>query len=99
MILLGFVARNFFGAPAKPYNIVWGQWIRICVLAIVLTRAGLQLTFKGKGIFVLILSIVPTILEACIMALITYGLFNMPIILCLIQGFASAAVSAAIIVP
>ena len=41
MIIFGFIARNFFGRAVMPYNIVWGQWIRICVLAIVLTRAGL----------------------------------------------------------
>ena len=99
MIFMGFIARNFFGGPVKPYNIVWGQWIRICVLAIVLTRAGLQITFRGKGILVVILSIVPMIVEACIMALMTYGLFDMPAILCFIQGFASSAVAAAIIVP
>ena len=39
------------------------------------------------------------IVESVIMALMTYGLFRMPIILCFVQGFASSAVAAAIIVP
>ena len=58
-----------------------------------------SVSFRGKGMLVIIMSLVPMIVEACMMALMTYGLFGMPTVLCFVQGFASAAVAAAIIVP
>lgn len=99
MIIMGCVVRNAFGAVMKPYNNEWAQWIRMCCLAILLVRGGLQVSFAGKGILVVLLTFVPLMFEATTQALISFGLFKMPIELSFSQGFAIASVAPAIVVP
>lgn len=65
MIIMGCIVRNFFGSAVKlAYPDTWAQWIRTCCLAILLVRGGLQVTFTGKGIIVVLLSLVPLAVEA-----------------------------------
>lgn len=60
MILMGCMVRNFFPAGIMDaYPSDWALWIRSCCLAILLVRGGLQVSFKGKGIVVLFLSVIP----------------------------------------
>ena len=75
MIVIGCIVRNFFGTVVKPYNNVWAQWIRMFCLAVLLVRGGLQISFAGKGILVLLLSFVPLIFEATTQAVVALGLF------------------------
>jgi Kef-type K+ transport system membrane component KefB len=99
MIVMGCVARNFFGAPVQAYNDDWAQWIRMCCLAILLVRGGMNVSFTGKGLLVLFLTFIPLLFEATAQALVSLGLFQMPIEVCFAQGFAIASVAPAIVVP
>lgn len=64
MIIMGCVVRNCFGDAVKPYNSDWAQWIRSCCLAILLVRGGLQVSFSGKGILVVLMTFIPLAFEA-----------------------------------
>ena len=100
MIIMGCIVRNFFGSAVKlGYPDTWAQWIRTCCLAILLVRGGLQVTFSGKGIIVVLLSLVPLGVEAVTQALVALGVFDMPINLAFNQGFAIATVAPSIVVP
>jgi hypothetical protein len=99
MIVMGCVVRNFFGEVEVPYNNVWAQWIRTCCLAILLVRGGMNVSFTGKGILVLVMTFVPLMFEATTLALIGLGLFNMPIEIAYSLGFAVGSVAPAIVVP
>lgn len=57
------------------------------------------MTFRGKGLFVVFLSFLPLLFEAVTQALVSYGLFNLPIEVAFSQGFAISAVATAIVVP
>jgi hypothetical protein len=59
----------------------------------------MNVTFSGKGLLVLFLTFVPLMFEATTQALVSLGLFQMPIELCFAQGFAIASVAPAIVVP
>ena len=97
MIILGCIARNFFGDVVKPFPRVWAQWIRMCVLGTILTRGGLQFSFKGKGLLVIMLSLIPSFFEATAHALIGMGIFDMPIEVSYSMGFACSSVGTAIV--
>jgi Kef-type K+ transport system membrane component KefB len=99
MIIMGCVVRNFFGDVVLPYNNAWAQWVRTCCLAILLVRGGMNVSFTGKGILVLVMTFVPLMFEATSAALIALGLFNMPIEVAYSLGFAVASVAPAIVVP
>lgn len=71
----------------------------MCCLAILLVRGGLQVTFRGKGILVVLMTFIPLMCEAVTQALLAFGLFKMPIELSFCQGFAIASVAPAIVVP
>ena len=59
MIIMGCIARNFFGEAVVAYNNEWAQYIRSCCLALLLIRGGLQVSFSGKGILVIFMSFIP----------------------------------------
>ena len=69
----------------------------MCSLGIVLVRGGLQVTFKGKGLVVLLLSVVPSLVEATAIALVGMGVFKMPIEVSYAMGFAAASVATVIV--
>jgi hypothetical protein len=64
-----------------------------------LARGGLQISFKGKGVVVVLLAIVPNIVEACTAAGIAYSVTEMPIEVCFTLGYVLSNVAASIIVP
>jgi NhaP-type Na+/H+ or K+/H+ antiporter len=62
-------------------------------------RSGLELDFEGKGLTVVLLTIVPQIFEAGTVACFTRLFFGMPWALCFANGFCIGAVSPAVLVP
>jgi NhaP-type Na+/H+ or K+/H+ antiporter len=99
MIIIGCIARNYFGDVMKPFNNKWAQWLRTCCLGIILTRGGMNITFRGKGIIVALMALVPICCEAAAIAVASLIVFGMPIEVGFSLGFAVAPVAAAIIVP
>jgi hypothetical protein len=99
MIIMGCIVRNFFGDVVLPYNNAWAQWVRTCCLAVLLVRGGMNVSFAGKGLIVLLMTFIPLMFEATAQALIGLGLFNMPIEVAYSLGFAVASVAPAIVVP
>lgn len=59
MIIMGFIARNFAGDLSEAYPVKLASWVRNCVVAVLLTRGGMSITFKGKGLIVLLVILVP----------------------------------------
>ena len=96
---MGCIVRNTFGDVVKAYPSTWAQWIRTCCLAMLLVRGGLQVSFKGKGLLVLFMSFIPQSVEMLVIALVAYGVFDMPIEVCFAMGYAVATVAPAIVVP
>ena len=64
-----------------------------------LTRGGMNISFSGKGILVLLMTFIPMFCEAATIALIGLGVFNMPIEISFSLGFAIASVAPAVVVP
>ena len=59
----------------------------------------MELDFKGKGLTVILMTLVPQNLEAIGGALASRWIFNMPWSLCFAQGYTLGAVSPAVLVP
>lgn len=59
MIIMGCIARNLFGSVMEPYPAPWTSFIRGFCLSILLIRGGLQVSFSGKGLVVVFLSVIP----------------------------------------
>ena len=62
-------------------------------------RGGMTISFKGKGIIVLLLSIVPQTFETFAAAILGHFLFNMPAVISFILGYTLACVSVSVMVP
>jgi len=62
-------------------------------------RSGLELDFEGKGLTVILLTVVPQIFEASTVAIFTRLFFGMDWTLCFANGFCIGAVSPAVLVP
>eukprot|EP00347_Sterkiella_histriomuscorum_P005826 403355123 len=99
MILMGMIARNFFGEAMKPYPATWTVWMRSCILAILLTRGGLSVTFRGKGIIVVLLMLVPQTIDALVVGFLSHGLFKMPLAFSFCLAYSIGTMAGAIIVP
>lgn len=99
MIFAGCISRNFFGKIVAPYNPEFAQWLRTCCLAILLTKGGLQVSFRGKGLIVVFLAMIPQLCEAVTLALLGTALFKFPIDVSFTFGFTISTVAAAIVVP
>eukprot|EP00347_Sterkiella_histriomuscorum_P000158 403376950 len=99
MILFGFLARNFFGSVVEPFPTKWGAYVRGCTLSFLLVRGGMVLAFKGQGIIVLLMSLVPSTIEALVITAVAYLIFQMPLIVCLCMGFILSAISPSVMVP
>jgi len=59
MILMGFVARNFAGDLSAAYPTKIASWVRNCVVAVLLTRGGMAMSFKGKGLLTILIILIP----------------------------------------
>lgn len=100
MIIFGCIARNFFGDfVVTNYPNYWADWIRQICLSIILMRGGLELQFKDINLTVALLTLLPQIAEALVVALLSRWLFSLPWPLCFANGFCLGAVSPAVLVP
>ena len=100
MIIFGCLARNFLcESYMQHYPETIASWVRNVCLSIILLRGGMELDFKGKGLTVVLMTLVPQNLEAIGAALASRWIFNMPWTLCLAQGYTLGAVSPAVLVP
>jgi NhaP-type Na+/H+ or K+/H+ antiporter len=99
MIILGCIARNTFGDVMKAYPSAWTSYIRSICLAILLIRGGLQVQFKGKGLLVVFLTILPQSFESLVFSFIIYGFFNMPFSFCFALGYIISCISPSVMVP
>ena len=60
MIFFGIIAKNFFGElTANHYPNEAGDWIRALALSLILMRGGHELEFRGKGLLVIVFTILP----------------------------------------
>lgn len=80
MIIFGMIGRNIH-PYMDHYNDEWGTNIRKVCLVVILTRGGMELSFKGKGITVFLLTFVPQLVEATSIAGVSKLVFDMPIYL------------------
>ena len=69
------------------------------MLVVILCRGGWELTLKGKGITVLMITLVPQLCEDVTATFVSYGIYKMPIFVCISLGTVISAVSPAILVP
>ena len=83
----------------KPYPDDWASMIRGICLSILLVRGGMQISFRGKGLIVLVLCTIPSAIEANVIAWIAYGLFHMPVAVCYAMAFTISCISPSILVP
>jgi hypothetical protein len=67
------------------------------ILGFILVRSGLTITFKGKGLVVVLLSILPMFFEATTHALLGMGIFKMPIDVSYSMGFVVSPVAPGIV--
>ena len=100
MIVFGCIGRNVLPTDlTEHYNDIWAGYIRMVCLGVILLRGGMELEFAGKGITVVLLTLVPQIIEASAVAIAAYLIIGLPFILCYALGFILGAVSPAILVP
>lgn len=59
----------------------------------------MSITFKGKGLIVLLIIFIPQICEATTVALIAHGVFDMPMSVAYCLGYCIATVGGSIVVP
>jgi hypothetical protein len=99
MIALGFVARNFVPLAAEAFPSRWAYFIRMICLCLLLLRGGLNITFRGQGITVVLIAFVPQACEALVIALIGQKLFSMPFYVAYTLGYSLACISPSVLVP
>lgn len=100
MVIFGCIARNAFGdITENHYPEMWADWGRQICLSIILMRGGLELDFEGKGLTVVLLTLIPQFFEAMTVACFCRLFFGMPWAMCMAQGFCIGAVSPAVLVP
>jgi hypothetical protein len=63
MIIFGMIGRNI-NSYMDNYNDDWGSEIRMVCLVVILTRGGMELSFKGKGFTIIFLTCAPQMAEA-----------------------------------
>ena len=83
----------------KPYPNDWALWIRNCIYAILLVRAGLSVNIRGNIFLIVLFVVVPQTLEVISMALISYGVLNMPIEVCFALALAIGTIGSVILIP
>lgn len=100
MIIFGCLARNYLCDDyMQHYPIATASTIRLVCLSIILLRGGLELDFEGKGLTMVLLTLLPQMFEACAGAVATRLILDYPWALCFAHGFTLAAVSPAVVVP
>lgn len=100
MIIFGCLARNFLCEEyMQHYPEEYASWVRSICLSIILLRGGMELEFAGKGLTVVLLTLVPQNAEAVLSAIASKWIFKLPWALCFAQGYTLGAVSPAVLVP
>ncbi|CDW88253.1 mitochondrial sodium hydrogen exchanger 9b2 [Stylonychia lemnae] len=99
MIILGCLSRNYIGGIMNAYPLRWTVVIKSICLSILLTRSGLLMNIRRNYFTVAALSIIPQICEVITIALISYGLFKMPITLCFTLGYSIACLGPSVMIP
>jgi len=99
MIIGGCLARNFFGITTEAYIELWAAYIRKIALCLLLLRGGLTITFRGKGLAFVLISFLPQLVEATIIAVISRYLLDMPWPPCFLLGFTLSCISPSVLVP
>lgn len=83
MIIFGCLGRNFLCEEyMQHYPEEYASWIRSVCLSIILLRGGMELEFEGKGLTVVLLTLVPQNAEAVLSALASKWVFKLPWALC-----------------
>lgn len=83
MIVFGCLARNFLcNEYMQHYPSYYATWIRSVCLSVILLRGGMELDFEGKGLIVVLLTLVPQNAEALAAALASRWIFGFPWALC-----------------
>ena len=59
MILSGCFSRNFFKTAMQGYPIDWAYQIRNFCLSLLLIRGGLNISFKGQKLLIIVISLIP----------------------------------------
>lgn len=60
MLVAGCLARNFLpGILMDPYPASFAAYLRSICLSTLLIRGGLSITFKGNGLIVALITIIP----------------------------------------
>ncbi len=99
MIITGFVTRNFGGEISNSFPKKIAAWLCNCVVAVLLSRGGMAISFKGKGLLVILIIIIPQLIESTTVALLAHGLFGMPMSIAYALGFCMATVGGSLVVP
>jgi len=100
MIIAGCLARNYLcKSYMDHYPEELSSWCRLICLSIILLRGGLELDFTGKGLTMVLLTLLPQCFEAAGVAVASRLIFGFPWMLCFSHGFTLAAVSPAVVVP
>lgn len=100
MIVMGCLARNHMPHEwMQYYPETKAGYIRMECLSLILLRGGLELDFKGKGLTVVLLTLMPQIFEATAVAVASHLILGFPWALSFANGFTLGAVSPAVLVP
>jgi hypothetical protein len=59
MIILGCLARNYIPEANLPFPDAWSVKIRAYCFGVLLLRGAMSINLKGKGLLVVILTIIP----------------------------------------
>ena len=92
------LARNCFGNATIGFPDNWAGVLRTICLAILLLRGGLEITFRGKGLIVLLIAFIPQTVEASVAAALARSFFGMPTDVSYCLGYTIGCVGSAIVV-
>jgi solute carrier family 9B (sodium/hydrogen exchanger), member 1/2 len=101
-ILMGMLLGPFLLDVLSRDFIDVGMYVRVIALVIILLRAGLKLdlkTLRLLGYKVYVLSIIPALLEATLVALLSVSLLGFDTYQAILLGLILASVSPAVIIP
>jgi len=91
MIIAGCLARNYLcKSYMDHYPEELSSWCRLICLSIILLRGGLELDFTGKGLTMVLLTLLPQCFEAAGVAVASRFIFGFPWMLCFSHGFTLA---------
>ncbi|XP_069677232.1 sodium/hydrogen exchanger 9B2-like isoform X3 [Periplaneta americana] len=102
MLLVGILLRNVGFLQLSDHFVPVAANLRKVALVVILIRAGLGLdpaALKRLSWVVLRLSLVPSVVEATVVAFMAHGLLGLPLLWGFLLGCVLAAVSPAVVIP